>query len=347
MACALELKRNGITPVVFEKTGNVGGELNYMVSVLRIFGHFQGNPMKYMKSRYDLDLKPLHILDEILMIGPTRSVTVKGKLGYIFSKGLESDSIENQLASGAKIDISFDNLIEDIRDIENDFEHIVVATGNHKIPNDLGLWNMTLQARTRSAVILGKFNPGQIIMWLNRTYANSGYGYLKAKSTRSADLVLSVTDITSRELDHYWRKFLRGENINNTIVKTSDTEQYLGYTFPSKFGKLYFVGNVGGMIDNLLGVGAIRSIESGILAARSIAGKNDFIKVIKPHLDDVGGMREYRKVLNSLDNDGFDRLLAFIGMPLVKQAIYNNPLYRIRYTAFVPKLYNSLKGRSY
>lgn len=346
MACAVELRRSGITPVVFEKTGNIGGEVNYLVSIFRIFGYFQSNPMKYLKSKYNLDLKPINVLDEILMKGPTRSVTVKGKLGYIFSKGRESYSLENQLASEANIDISFDSYIN-IKDIENDFDHIVVATGDYAIPNELGLWNMTLQANTRSATILGEFNPGQLIMWLNRTYANSGYAYIKPTGTRSADLVLTVTDITSRELDHYWREFLRGENINNTIIGTNDMEQYIGYTYPSKSGKLYFVGNVGGMIDNFLGFGIIKSIESGVLAARSIVSKCDFNKAMKPLLDEVGVMREYREVLNSLDNKGFDRLLAFIGMPLVKQAIYNNPFYRIKYTSFVPKIFNSLKNRDY
>lgn len=345
LACALELKRNGITPVVFEKTGNIGGELNYFVSVLRIFGKLQSNPMKYLKSKYKLDLKPINKLDEILMIGPTRSVTIRGKLGFVFSKGRDEYSIESQLADSADIDISFDNLIK-VSDIEKDFDHIVVATGNFTIPNELGLWNMTFEAYTRSAEILGEFNPRQIIMWLNRQYFNNGYGYLKAKSTRSADLVLSVTDSTSRELDHYWREFLRGENINNTIVSTSDTQQFIGCTIPVKSGKLYFVGNVGGMIDNFLGIGAIRSIESGILAARSIAGKGDFNKMMKPLLSDVGIMREYRSVLNRLRNDDLDRLLGFIGLPFVKQAIYNNPFYRINQTVLLPKLFNKIADRN-
>ena len=101
------------------------------------------------------------------------------------------------------------------------------------------------------------------------------------------------------------------------------------------------------MIDNFLGIGVIKSIESGMLAARSIAGKCDFNKVMKPFLDDVGVMREYRKMLNRLDNEDYDRLLAFIGLPLVKQAIYNNPFYRLKYTAFAPKLFNNLKGQDY
>lgn len=345
LACALELKRNGITPVVFEKSSNPGGNLDYIISALRIFSDFQSNPVKYLKSEYKIDLKPENVLNEILMKGPTRSVTIKGKLGYTFYKGLKNSSIENQLASATDIDISFDTFIN-IRDIENDFDHIVVATGSHTIPYELGLWNLTFQAHTRIAEILGEFKPGQIVVWLNRTYSNSGYAYMIATGTRKADLVLIVTGITGRELDHYWREFLRGEKINNTILNTYDIEQHIGYTMPSKAGKLYFVGNVGGMIDNFTGVGAIRSIESGILAARAIAGKCDFNSVMKPYLADVGVMQEYRRALNNFDNEDYDRLLSFIGLPLIKQAIYNNPFYRFKYTAFIPRLYNRFTGKN-
>ena len=242
------------------------------------------------------------------------------------------------------MDIRFDSLIN-IEDIENDFDHIVVATGDHTIPNGLGLWKPTLQVRTRNAFILGDFKPGRLTMWLNRTYSNSGYAYMVAAGTKSADLALNVTDITPRELDHYWSSFLKGENIKNTIAMTSDTEHLIGYPESSRLGKLYFIGNAGGMLDNFLGTGIARSIESGILAARAIMGKCDFNSAMRPYLADVRAMGEYRRLLNGLDNEGFDRLLSFIGLPFVKQAIYNNPFYRIRHTAFIPKLLNALKGR--
>lgn len=346
LACAVELKRNGITPVVFEKTGRLGGALGYQVLVLRMFCSFQRDPVKYLNSRYNMALEPEYAVDEIIMKGPTRSAAIKGKHGYTFPKGLESRSIESQFASAANIDICFDSLIK-LQDIENDFDSIVVATGNHLIPDELGLWNRSFRAHVRSAELLGEFNPGRITMWLNRTYSNRGYAYMMAAGRRNADLVLTVTDITARELDHYWRVFLKGEHIEHTVLQINDMEQHIGRTVPVRYGKLYFVGNAGGMIDNFLGIGIIRSIESGILAARSIAGKCDYNAIMKPYMADVGLMGEYRRMLDGLDNEGFDRLISFIGLPLVKQAIYNNPFYRIRHTAFIPKLLNRLKHGAY
>lgn len=345
LACALELKRNGITPVVFERAGSPGGGLDYLVVVLRIFRRSLGNPMHYFKTRYNIDLSPVCRLHNIVMKGPTRTASVQGRLGHIFQKGSDVRSIESQLIRAGDIAVYFDTIAH-INDIYDRFSHIIVASGCYSIPKEHGGFNLTFQSHTRIARILGEFKTGFIKMWLNRDYANSGYVYMVADNPEYADLVMSVTDITNREMDYYWKEFLTKENIANPIVSTDDVEQHIGSSSCSQKGKLYFIGNAGGMIDNFLGFGACRAMESGILAARAIAGGYDFNKMMKPFIAETKRLEEYRKMVNRLGNEGFDRLVALLGLPGVKQLIYNNPFCKAKNMAFLPKLYNNLIHRT-
>lgn len=344
LACALELKRNGITPVVFERAGRPGGGLDYLLLLLKMFNRPMGDPMRYMKARYRLELSPVCELTDIIMKGPTRTMSVHGRLGHIFLKGSDADSMEEQLITAGDIDVRFDT-IADVGEIYDRFSHIVVASGSCSIPKEYGGFDLTFQSHTRIARILGEFETGVIKMWLNREYCNSGYVYMVSGNPKYADLVMSVTDTTNRELEYYWRKFLTTENIVNPIVTTDDVEQHLGHSTCSRNGKLYFIGNAGGMIDNFLGFGAMRSLESGVLAARSIAGGYDFNRMMKPYMAEALQFQEYRKMVDRLDNKGFDRLITIIGMPIIKQLIYKNPFHKAKHTVLLPKLYNRFNHR--
>lgn len=344
LSCAIEFKKNGITPVIFEKSGQIGDSPTYMVVVLRLFLNSLRSPMSFLDKKYGIKLKSINSLNEIIMISPKKLISAKGKLGYIFTKGPESTSIESQLARIADIPITFNTYI-DINQIKNDYDYIIVASGSYEIPKALGLWNLAFKSQVRIATVKGDFKPGQMTIWLNKNYANNGYGYLLTKNETEAELLLIVSDIERAELEDYWNRFIGCEGIKYTITEIHDIEHISGFAKPVQFGNIFFTGNAGGMIDNFLGFGSIRAIQSGVIAVRSIIDKKDYSSLLEPIQKDVNRLHEYRKMVNSLSNDDYDKLLTFIGLPVIKQLLYNNVIYKAKHGIFFPKLITGLKSK--
>ena len=101
------------------------------------------------------------------------------------------------------------------------------------------------------------------------------------------------------------------------------------------------------MIDDFLGFGTLRAIESGILAARAIVHKLDYNILLTPFKKEVKQMYEYRKMLNVLTNQDLDKDMSIIGIPGLKHMIYNNPLYKAKYGVFAPKVITHFKKKGY
>ena len=52
LSCAVELKKHGITPTVFEKTKTLGDKPGRLVSTLRLFHRSIVPPMDFINKRY-------------------------------------------------------------------------------------------------------------------------------------------------------------------------------------------------------------------------------------------------------------------------------------------------------
>jgi digeranylgeranylglycerophospholipid reductase len=63
----------------------------------------------------------------------------------------------------------------------------------------------------------------------------------------------------------------------------------------------------------------------------------------KPFVDEVKSMREYRKMMNLLNNKNLDMVISVIGVPVLKHMLYNNPLYKAKHGVLAPKLMTYLK----
>lgn len=339
LSCAFELKKYGIKPTIFEKRSEVGDTLDYAVSTLRIFMKFNGSPRKYLKKNYGLNMVPLNTLKKIVMIGPSNRAILKGNLGYIFKKGLEPYSMENQIAKQVNLPIDFDSSIS-VDNIKNHFDYIVWATGIHTLSKKLNLWTTTFSTYARVATILGDFKTDSANMWLNREYARNGYGYLLPYGKKKACLSLIVNNIAAPELNYYWKKFWEREKFKWKVLETRDMEYVAGFAKPIKVDNIYFVGNTAGLTENIVGSGAMNAIESGIMAARSMVKNLDYNDLMADASEKVKKNHDVRKFLNTLDNKGFDRLIAFLDLPVIKQIIYNNPLYKTTHSSPIIKLYN-------
>jgi len=343
LSCAFELKKYGIIPTIFERRSQVGDSLDYAVCNFRMFTSFYDSPQRYFKRNYGLDIKPIKKLKKTIMISPNTNTIVKGKLGYLFKRGLEPYSMENQIARQVGLPIVFDTHIN-IDDIRKDFDYVVWATGSNQLSRKLDVWTSAFNTHIRIATIVGDFKTNSSIIWFNTNYTRSGFAYLLPYDKSKANLTLIVNNISPSELNYYWREFLTREKLHCKIIETRDVEYVTGFVSPLKIDNIFLTGNAAGVTGSLLGNGTINAIESGIMAGRSIAKELDYDMLMKKTLDSIKLSYELRKFINTFDNRDFDKLISFLGLPIVKQLVYKNPFYKVSHTAKIMRLYNNFIG---
>ncbi|KUO73509.1 MAG: hypothetical protein APF77_12190 [Clostridia bacterium BRH_c25] len=275
----------------------------------------------------------------MVMFSPNHRAVERGSLGYIFKRGYHNYALEKQLLNYLGSPITFNKYI-DSEDIKDEYDYIVVATANSITPRNLGVWTDTFNTQARIATVLGKFKPAEIIMWLDASYAKNGFCYLIPVNDKEASLVQIVNGITGYELDYYWKEFLFTENIDYYISGTTDTEHDCGFVQPLQVSNILFVGNSAGFTDDLIGCGGLNAIESGMLAARAIIYGKDYNTLARPIFEDILKLHELHKSMNTMDNSKNDLLITLIGLPIIKNAIYNNPFFRISSISKSIKLYN-------
>lgn len=339
LSCALELEKSGISPSIFEMTSSIGDSLDYTIVSMKMYNQFNESSMKYLRKNFGIKIKPLRPLKRITMHGPNTKTISKGNLGYIFKKNTQKDSIENQIYKNLKSQIVFDSYIDPIS-LRNSFDYVVCASGNCLTAKKLNIFTPTFNSHIRIATILGDFNPYEMKIWFNKKYAKNGYCYILPYNKFKATLTLIVDNINQEELDYYWKKFLSKENIKYKILATRDHEFTMGFLETLQKDNFFFIGNSGGLVDNFLGFGSISAIESGFLAAKAICNNLDINKLLNTQTNHIKNMYELRKAINQFDNNDLDRLIAFLGLPIIKQFIYNNPLFKIKNIASIAKLYN-------
>ncbi|HYE82597.1 MAG TPA: NAD(P)/FAD-dependent oxidoreductase [Clostridia bacterium] len=340
LSCAIGLERHGIKPIIFEKRAHVGESLDYSTIWPRVINRPIMDPLKYLKKEYALELTPVNHIKKIVMLSPDHRAVERGSLGYIFRRGYPNYALEKQLLNYVDSPVTFDKYIE-AEDIKNEFDYVVIANALSSTAKNLGIWTETFNAHARIALILGKFKPTEIIMWLDNSYGKNGFCYLIPMSDREASLVQIVNGITGYELDYYWKQFLFKENINYHISITTDTEHDCGFVQPIQMGNILFVGNAAGFTDDLIGCGSLNAIESGMLAAHAITYGKDYVTLSKPIFEDIVKFHEFRKSMNTMDNAKINLLVKALGLPIIKNTMYNNPFFRMSAASKSSRLYNS------
>ena len=139
--------------------------------------------------------------------------------------------------------------------------------------------------------------------------------------------VIGLGDVEFK-LVSLFNKFIEMENLSQlkflTYVKPPVT--LTGRVKKANVGNILLIGSATGLKDRLIGVGAYNAIISGILAARSIIQNKDYDELIKPLKQDVDNISVLRDVVDKFSNEDFDRLLTLLGLPAVKQLIYNTSI---------------------
>ncbi|ABN51410.1 MAG TPA: dehydrogenase [Hungateiclostridium thermocellum] len=345
LSCAHELERHGISPVIFHRNGYIGDQYSHISVLLEIQHRPIKDAIKYIKKNFDISITPVNTVNTLTHYSPNRKTVIKGNFGFFLKRGRDKDSLPMQLFSHLKTSKINFNTYGDIDPLAKEFDYVVVANGNTVFTNQLGCWYPTIKTYIRGAVLLGDFDPNNLIMWINKDYCKNGYAYLSPFNSKKASVILVVTDVNEKEIDHYWKAFLDYENINYTIVEEFKQAHDTGFAYPHKVDNIYFVGNAGGAIDPFLGFGQLNSIEMGVMAARSIANGDDYERLLKRVTKHNQQLYQMRKAFNTADNDTYDSLLASIGFPGIRHLLYNTRFDVVKNFARIYRLKEKLENR--
>ncbi|MGE5415349.1 MAG: NAD(P)/FAD-dependent oxidoreductase [Acidobacteriota bacterium] len=326
LACAHELERHGITPTIFEIKDYIGDAASHVGVILEIYNRPVRNAVQYLQKEFAISLIPLNQVRSITHHSPNRTTVIKGDLGAFFIRGREQDSVMAQLSSQLRNtevrfheDANYKELLK-----QNDY--VVIADGKPFATKELGCWNEQVSGWVKGAVVLGDFDPHELIIWLNNDYTQKGYAYLAPFNNKKASLVLFVPYINANEITHYWEKFVDLENMSYPIVQDFEYQHFSGFANPHKTGNIYFAGIAGGALDSFLGFGLLTSILQGVFAAQSIAQGKDYEKLLHSVVKRNKSLYELRRAFDNATNADFDKILSLIGLPGIRQLTYKSPL---------------------
>lgn len=330
LSCAHELERLGVPCVLYERKNMVGTIQSNIGAFLQLEDRPIKDPLNYIKKNYGITLLPVNKLRSVIMHSPKYEATVRGNLGYFILRSQDENSVENQLARSIISKINYD-INPDYKSLAKDYDYLVVATGNSSITEQLTEWKTTVTTWVKGAVILGDFDPQTAVLWFDTDYARSGYAYLMPFDQHRASLVLITSYVQHGEIDDLWKLFLHNNGLNYEIIETFETNIDAGIAKLHKVNNIYFVGNAGGFLDPLLGLGGLHAIESGVFAARSIATGQDYEKMIKKIVKKVKLLSDYRTYMDNISNKDYNRMTFILKLPIIKNIIYNTNINLIRY----------------
>lgn len=331
MSCAYRLNQLGVKPVIFERRPIIGEAINLYGMHLHCFNHIFSNPLNYLEKHYHLKIKPMETIRKMTMFAGDREVTVRGRLGYIFSRGAERTSLERQLFSQVEAEMQMDAYIPDtmIEDISREFDAVVIATGCGDIPDYFGITAESNIIVVRGGIMEGKYERGKVLSWMKTEYSGNYYVYLIPISEKRAKMTLMSDCISVSDLDSVWKKMITTEAIQNNFLETWDSEYHSCRLKTSRLGNLYFIGTAGGMTDDFIGFGIVNAIASGIFAAEAIIQEKSFEKSIKPILRQMNELHNLRLLANKLDSKAWEYLITILGAPGIRHVIYRVPLIKI------------------
>ncbi len=323
LACAYELERHGIYPDIFEERSRSGELFSHVAGLMQLMNRPVPDQLKWLKNEYNLDLKPLAKWYTTTMHSNQVTRVVKSKhFGYFFERGQGELSLETQLFNSIKSPINF-NCRANYSELAQEYDYVVVANGSRDVAASLGIWKNIFTTMVRGAIVLGDFNPHELVMWVNTDYALGAYAYLAPFSKNQASLTVIHANASIEEMERHWITFLKRENLTYQVVENYLLSHISGTVYPHQVGNLLLVGIAGGFMESFLGFGSVSSLRSGILAGRALANNIPFSKLVKKLDLEMRHSVRLREILNTMDNQDYDHLVAGMTMPGLKQLIYN------------------------
>lgn len=325
LSCALELERSGITADVYERDSSLGWPMPVMGFWPEILLREYGDILQHLRKNYKISIKPVIQCCKIIMKSPKKKVEINGSLGYSVLRGKSPDSIENQVGRLLEHTPVFFNTNVDYKDLADKYDSVVIAAGNDSAARELGLWEDKGIIHIIGGIALGSFQPDSSSVYFNTEYAGTGYGRVAPFNKTQAIVDLFAIGRSQQELPELYNMFLSYEGLEHLELLYRVTPPPFTAGKVNKFisGNIYLAGRSAGLTERLLGVGGIGAIISGIYAARAITQGLDYEAHMKRLASWSENISVFRDIVNRFDNDDFDRLLAAVDKPGIKQLIYN------------------------
>ncbi|HYF84523.1 MAG TPA: dehydrogenase [Clostridia bacterium] len=325
LACALECERLGVYADLYERDHTVGWvwpSVNYWPS---IFFRDTGDIIDYLKKEYKMDLNPIGECKNIVLKSPNQTASIDGKLGYFIARGKGEESIESQLRRFLRKTVVHFNSNVDYKELSKNYDWVVVTTGNDIVARDLGIWEDEGLVRIMGGVALGDFNQESASLYLDTSYTGSGYARLTPFSSTQAIVGLYTIGCDEFDSERLYSAFLQKEGLTNLefLYKLLPPPFSTGKVRKFQVRNILLAGRAAGLTERLLGVGAPEGIISGILAARAIINNEDYTKQVEKVRNHVENISSFRKIIEKFDNNDYDKLIAALDTPGIKQIIYN------------------------
>jgi len=347
LACAHELERYNIKPVIFEDLDFIGDRESHISVLLKIMDRPIKDSLKYFSDICHLDIKPVNIIKQLTHNSANKKVVLNSdNFGYFLKRGKETDSLKVQIHSQIKNTEILFGQKPDCKTLAKEFDFVVVANGSPETTKEFSAWTEWISGWVVGAIVEDTFNPNELIMWINRKYCKNGYAYLTPYDNKKASISLFLPYVTQEEARYYWTQFWAIEKLEYKIIEEFMLEHYSGYTNPHRINNIYFVGNAGGAVSPFLGFGQLNSITMGVFAAKSIVEGIEYEKLIKSILDKDKALYEIRKAFDGLNNNGYDNVIGILGFPGIKSLAYDTNINVTKYSAKVLSLINKQNSKN-
>lgn len=297
LSCAIILEKYGVQPTIFE-------------------------------DNYDIHLKPVSHIKEMIIHSRNEVGTIKGNLGISNIRGRHEDSFENQLSRQVKSKIVFNSKYT-YEDLKKEFTHIVLATGDGAYACRLNNYKCDVPANLKGATVEGNFKSDKASTWFNHDFVPKGYAYLIPFSQKEAHIVIAYPNYpenSNKDINDMWQKFYeqvcKDTNQNLRITDRFQVKDYImGICNQPKIDNTYFVGNCFGTISPGLGFGQFTSILTGIYAAYDICGIEEYETLTKPLKSNYKNSLVLRKTLEELNDNNFDMIIKNLDNKLFDKLI--------------------------
>jgi len=324
LSCAFYLEKQGLQPIIYEKNSKIGGYYVVAEAMLSILTRPVIDPYLYFGREYGLYLKPYQTVSSMIIHSPNKKNEIVGFQGFTNLRGDIDSSLERQISEHISTSIIYEHTLT-LREIIDNSDHVVVATGDPSYIEDIQSWETDVNVDLMVGTIEGNFKPSQIQLWLNNEFAPKGYAYMLPINEKRANIAIGIPKQEDKSLDDLWRIYTSKLTFPFKMVDTIDIHNYkIGQPERNQVGNTLFIGNAGGFLQPFLGFGQFNAIRSGILAAEAIIKNEDFNQLVKPFRSHYKRSLALRKTMETMTGEHYDMLVSALKPKIMKQ-IYLNP----------------------
>jgi flavin-dependent dehydrogenase len=271
------------------------------------------------------EIETNHRMRKMIMHSPNNTVSLKGKIGFLYEVGGENGiEAKNRKNIEKKLPIHYSTQIKGPEQLKDKFQIIVAADGyRSSLAKTTGLHLSKKPTQIGVGIgytINGDFDPQLIEIWLGDHFSSQGYSYVIPFSKHEASLV--STSI--------------GQNINQTTYKTRleeltkqrnwelqdewvDFESWYDFSSYTR-NNMFIIGAAGSFTDPAFGFGLKWAIKSAKLCATAIHENINYDQLIRKELlREFEAYKALRNFFEAATRDNYDNYVKTFDNRLVRK----------------------------